>query len=87
MIARLGAAGRDALTSRQRLGSRAVNDEAAAPTDPQQCSACRGGGTVISNLGGEPRQLACPWCDGGGVVLPEHDAQAHWRAQAPADSA
>jgi hypothetical protein len=39
---------------------------------------------VISNLGGEPHELACPWCDGGGVVLPEHDAQAHWRAQASA---
>ena len=64
-----------------------MTEEAVAAIAPQPCSACRGSGVVISNLGGEPRQLACPWCDGGGVVLAEHDAQAHWRAQAPADSA
>ncbi len=62
-----------------------MSEEAAQPTAPQPCSACRGTGTVISNLGGEPHELACPWCDGGGVTLPDHDAQAHWRSDsAPA---
>jgi hypothetical protein len=37
---------------------------------------------VISNLGGSASELPCPWCDGGGVVLAEHDAQARWREQA-----
>jgi hypothetical protein len=31
---------------------------------------------VISNLGGTPQQVTCPWCEGGGVQLPEHNAQA-----------
>jgi hypothetical protein len=29
--------------------------------------ACRGGGRVISNLGGMPKEVACPWCEGTGV--------------------
>lgn len=31
---------------------------------------------MISNLGGEPNTITCPWCEGGGTELPEHDAQA-----------
>jgi DnaJ-class molecular chaperone len=42
---------------------------------PPPCSACRGTGQVISNLGGTPHQVTCPWCEGGGVRLPAHDAQ------------
>jgi DnaJ-class molecular chaperone len=68
-----------------RLGR--VSEQAAEPTAPESCAACRGSGSVISNLGGEPHQLACPWCDGGGVVLGGHDAQAHWRAQQPSERA
>jgi DnaJ-class molecular chaperone len=63
-----------------------VSEEAAEPSAPESCSACRGTGTVISSLGGEPHELSCPWCDGGGVVLPGHDAQAHWREQHPPDA-
>jgi hypothetical protein len=37
---------------------------------------------VISNLGGSPSTIDCPWCEGSGVFIPEHDAQAHHR---PAD--
>jgi len=62
-----------------------VSEQAGQPTGPESCTACRGTGSVISNLGGEPHQLACPWCDGGGVVLPGHDAQAHWRAEQGSD--
>jgi hypothetical protein len=65
--------------------------------------ACRGTGRVISNLGGSPSTVECPWCGGGGLRLVEVDAQAHWgdrggeqaeppgadttEATAPADSA
>jgi DnaJ-class molecular chaperone len=44
--------------------------------DPQQCTACRGTGKVISTLGGEPKQVTCPWCEGTGRYIPGHDAQA-----------
>jgi DnaJ-class molecular chaperone len=53
-----------------------------APTEPIPCSPCRGTGKVISNLGGSPSTIDCPWCDGSGVFTPGHDAQAHHR---PAD--
>jgi hypothetical protein len=42
--------------------------------------ACRGSGQVISNLGGTPGMLTCPWCEGGRVRLPDVDAQARWPA-------
>jgi hypothetical protein len=31
---------------------------------------------VISNLGGSPQEVACPWCEGTGRSMPGHDAQA-----------
>jgi len=40
--------------------------------------ACRGTGQVISNLGGAPKTVTCPWCEGGGVRVPGIDAQARW---------
>ncbi len=40
---------------------------------------CRGTGQVISNLGGSPSLLTCPWCAGSGVRVPGVDAQEHWR--------
>jgi DnaJ-class molecular chaperone len=43
---------------------------------PAACSPCRGTGQVISNLGASPSQVACPWCEGGGMQIPGHDAQA-----------
>jgi hypothetical protein len=45
---------------------------------PRECMPCRGSGKVISNLGGSPSTVTCPWCEGGGVRLPEIDAQAKW---------
>jgi hypothetical protein len=63
-----------------------VTEHATEPDAPEPCSACRGSGVVISGLGGEPHELACPWCEGGGVVLREHDAQAHWRDEVDADA-
>jgi DnaJ-class molecular chaperone len=43
--------------------------------DRTTCGACRGTGTVISNLGGTPHQVTCPWCGGDGVFHPGRDAQ------------
>ncbi len=40
---------------------------------------CRGTGQVISNLGGTPSSVTCPWCAGSGVRRPGIDAQEHWR--------
>ena len=45
--------------------------------------ACRGTGKVISNLGGSPSEIDCPWCDDTGTFIPEHDAQAAHRAADP----
>jgi hypothetical protein len=39
---------------------------------------CRGTGQVISNLGGKPQEVTCPWCQGGGVRTAGVDAQAAW---------
>jgi hypothetical protein len=39
---------------------------------------------VISGLGGTPQEIECPWCEGTGVLTPEHDAQAARRAAAGA---
>jgi DnaJ-class molecular chaperone len=62
-----------------------VSAEAAQPSEPEPCVACRGTGRLVSNLGGEARMVECPWCDGGGVRLAGHDAQARWRDQPPGD--
>ena len=40
-----------------------------------QCRPCRGTGSVISNLGGTPRTVTCPWCGGSGEFQPGRDAQ------------
>ena len=52
-------------------------DDAAQPPAPGECLACRGTGTLISGLGGEPHQVTCPWCQGTGRRIPGIDAQAH----------
>jgi DnaJ-class molecular chaperone len=61
---------------------RAVTPPEDEPHDPQRCTACRGTGKVVSNLGGERHEVACPWCEGTGRFIPGHDAQA--AAAAPA---
>jgi hypothetical protein len=50
--------------------------EGEAPAGAEACMPCRGTGRVISRLGGEPREVTCPWCRGGGVRLRGIDAQA-----------
>ena len=52
---------------------------AEAPEDraePRACSPCRGTGSVLSNAGGTQHTLPCPWCEGTGVEITGHDAQA-----------
>jgi DnaJ-class molecular chaperone len=44
--------------------------------EARECAPCRGTGRVISNLGGDPHEVPCPWCDGTGRFTPGHDAQA-----------
>jgi DnaJ-class molecular chaperone len=44
--------------------------------DPGRCHACRGTGRVRSALGGEPHDVPCPWCEGTGRFIANHDAQA-----------
>jgi DnaJ-class molecular chaperone len=53
------------------------DDTTATATEPTQCLACRGTGTLISGLGGEPHQVRCPWCEGTGTRIAGIDAQAH----------
>jgi hypothetical protein len=47
--------------------------------------ACRGSGQVISNLGGAPSSVTCPWCAGAGVRVLGIDAQASWLEQQDTD--
>jgi len=58
------------------------NGKAANPDqeshEPRECMPCRGTGKVTSNLGGTPKEVICPWCEGGGVRRAGIDAQAHW---------
>jgi len=56
--------------------------------EPRECMACRGTGSVISNLGGTPSTVACPWCAGAGMRPAEIDAQARWAGrETPAEEA
>jgi DnaJ-class molecular chaperone len=48
--------------------------------DPGRCTACRGTGQVLSNKGKSPHEVSCPWCEGTGRFIPDHDAQAARRA-------
>ena len=55
-------------------------DQTEEAHQPRECMPCRGSGEVISNLGGTPSKVTCPWCEGGGIRLAEIDAQAKWGA-------
>lgn len=57
-------------------GARPMTDAPAPALQPVACSPCSGSGKVLSNLGGTLHSLPCPWCEGTGVEIPGHDAQA-----------
>jgi DnaJ-class molecular chaperone len=48
------------------------------PASTESCMPCRGSGKVISNLGGSPSVVPCPWCNGTGMRVFGFDAQTHW---------
>jgi hypothetical protein len=58
-------------------------DETPSAPGAGDCFACRATGQVVSRLGGESQLIPCPWCEGSGLRLAGHDAQARWRAVAP----
>lgn len=53
--------------------------EAGQEPPARVCMACRGSGKVISHLGGEPKDVTCPWCGGSGTRGAIADAQAKWK--------
>jgi len=53
-------------------------DQAEESHGLRECMPCRGSGQVISNLGGTPSKVTCPWCEGSGVRVPGVDVQAKW---------
>lgn len=57
-----------------------------ATHEPRECMPCRGGGRVISNLGGSPSEVTCPWCGGSGVRVPGIDAQGGWPTEAETEA-
>jgi DnaJ-class molecular chaperone len=69
--------GRARKTGFATLADAVSTDEETPDVDtPPPCTVCRGTGTLISNLGGSPSNVSCPWCEGTGTFLPDHDAQA-----------
>jgi DnaJ-class molecular chaperone len=54
-----------------------VEPEAKEP-QPTACMPCRGTGKVVSNLGGAPSVIDCPWCRGTGMRIVDIDAQSAW---------
>jgi hypothetical protein len=50
-------------------------------SEGRECMACRGSGSVVSNLGGTPKTVTCPWCRGSGTRMPDVDAQAGWAGE------
>jgi DnaJ-class molecular chaperone len=72
--------------SRYARGVVSADEETPEAAEPVPCTVCRGTGTLISNLGGSPSNQDCAWCEGTGVFLPEHDAQAARKAAAAGDA-
>ncbi len=54
--------------------------------ESRECMPCGGRGQVISNLGGSPQNVTCPWCSGTGRRQPNIDAQAAWRERHGAEA-
>jgi hypothetical protein len=55
-------------------------DDPAAPESAdaaagRPCAPCRGTGRVLAQVSGALEPSVCPWCEGSGRFLPDHDAQ------------
>ncbi len=55
-----------------------ASDEQQKPAaeDRSACTPCRGTGKLMSNLGGDPHEVVCPWCGGLGKFESGRDAQS-----------
>jgi DnaJ-class molecular chaperone len=60
----------------EQAQAQASADDGAPGVDSGGCRACRGSGSVVSGLGGDPHEVRCPWCEGSGRFIADHDAQA-----------
>ena len=54
---------------------KSMEASSATPEDDTKCGPCSGTGAVFSGAGGEQHKVVCPWCEGKGERLPEHDSQ------------
>lgn len=61
---------------RAQMADNESASEASEAPAPVPCAPCRGEGKLISAAGGEQHEVPCPWCEGTGVTIPGHDAQA-----------
>ncbi len=61
--------------TRRRTASKAPAQE--EQTGPRTCGPCRGTGKLLSGAGGTQHAVVCPWCEGTGTEIPDHDAQAN----------
>jgi len=67
--------------SKRGAEARGISDDA-APAQPGPCGPCRGTGKLLSTAAtsaalGELHTVSCPWCEGTGTSIPDHDAQEH----------
>jgi hypothetical protein len=70
--------------SKRGAQARGISDDApeAGNGAPAPCGPCRGTGELLSTAAtgpalGEPHTVRCPWCEGTGITIPDHDAQEH----------
>ena len=53
-----------------------ATEEADESAPPLAVRTLPGTGTLISGSGGTQHEVPCPWCEGTGMTIPGHDAQA-----------
>lgn len=70
--------------SKRGAKARGITDDAPeeAAATPGPCGPCRGTGKLLSTAAtgpglGELHTVRCPWCEGTGTSIPDHDAQEH----------
>jgi hypothetical protein len=68
--------------SKRGAAARGLTDDAPESSGPTPCGPCRGTGKLLSSAAtgpelGEPHTVRCPWCEGTGTSIPDHDAQEH----------